>query len=402
MILINYNHHGQGVMVTRMALLIAAIVYCSMYLIHEFTGFGSCRTDATKTNIIKSNSSIKSRNSVLEVAGDEAFRTTWDGIKRNLCPAGIPLYQKFGPILFDLARDELGLQRLGLSSTKLENFWTFWPVHGTAYIMNGSDPATSTRNNTSGSFLHSPIWKCANNDIRKNLKRHLPEARDVSIHCPGKFDCWVDAIGGEENISHACIVAVVRDPITHFLSGYNEYEIRLNTDDTVNLTLKKRSAPNPLNFERFVFGDEKRFEQFIVDILTSPGDVLEDNLSHMYSMTGILSGLYKAYKRNLDAYLPSIDDLENTYPSFLKETCPHVLPESAFEPWDKEERHHHVSEADALGFRSAANAVWARGGRASRALCVIHAMDYACYDKVPVDDFCKGVYMSGAFTDAMI
>ncbi len=270
------------------------------------------------------------------------------------------------------------------------------PDRGSVYVMN------SANSSGSGSFLHMPIWKCANNDVRKNLKISL-DVLDVSLECKGdKFECWVDVIGGMRNVTRACIVAVVRDPITHFLSGYNEYEIRLNTDDTANLTLKKRSAPNPLNFERFVFGDEKRFEQFIVDILTSPRDVIEDNLMHIYSMTGILTGLHNTYQRKLDAYLPSISDLENTYPSFLKQSCPHVLPESAFEPWDKSRRDHHVSEADELGFRAAANAVWAQGGRASRALCMIHAMDYACYDKVPVDGFCKGVYMSDAFTEAII
>mmetsp|Transcript_3169 Transcript_3169/g.6900 ORF Transcript_3169/g.6900 Transcript_3169/m.6900 type:complete len:392 (+) Transcript_3169:184-1359(+) len=374
---------------SRLVLVAAAVVSFSLY--YPFREFHGLVEQSGNVTVANDNTAFYTQISA--TVDDDEFQREWSKAKNKLCPSGLPSHKKFGPILFDLARDEMGLRKLHYSS--ITKFFTFMPDRGSVYIMNSTDSSAS------GSFLHMPIWKCANNDVRKNLRISL-DVMDVSLDCRrGKFECWVDAIGGMMNVTRACIVAVVRDPITHFLSGYNEYEIRLNTDDTVNLTLKKRSAPNPLNFERFVFGDEKRFEQFIVDILTSPGDVLEDNLSHMYSMTGILSGLYKAYKRNLDAYLPSIDDLENTYPSFLKETCPHVLPESAFEPWDKEERHHHVSEADALGFRSAANAVWARGGRASRALCVIHAMDYACYDKVPVDDFCKGVYMSEAFTQAI-
>ncbi|KAL7470916.1 hypothetical protein ACHAXS_011207 [Conticribra weissflogii] len=115
-------------------------------------------------------------------------------------------------------------------------------------------------------------------------------------------------------------------------------------------------------------------------------------------MTGILNAIFDNYNRGLDGYLSSLDDLEHSYPAFLMETCPHVLPESAFIPWKKEERFHHASEADVMGFRSAANAVWKRGGREARALCIIHAIDYACYDKLRVEDFCKKVYSDDLFS----
>ncbi|KAL7463742.1 hypothetical protein ACHAXS_008775 [Conticribra weissflogii] len=116
-------------------------------------------------------------------------------------------------------------------------------------------------------------------------------------------------------------------------------------------------------------------------------------------MTGILAGLSQKYHRQLDGYLPLLNNLEYNYPAFLKETCLHALPQRAFEPWNKEEQYHHPSEADKLGFCAASNSVWKKGGPESRALCGLCAMDYACYDKLPVDDFCKIVYMSEAFSN---
>ncbi len=276
-----------------------------------------------------------------------------------------------------------------------KQFWTHWPQRGIAYVAN-----TTGSNSPPSSFLHSPIWKCANDDIRKNLINHVPNATEVSIYCSGRFECWLDVIGGEENVRHACIVAVVRDPISHFLSAYNEYEVRLNAKKTQKDRTRLERLAHPLNFERFAFGEEKRFEQFIVDFLTAPNEFYgEHEIHHVYSMTGILAGLNRKYRRQLDGYLPSLNNLEYNYPEFLKETCPHALPQRAFESWNKEERYHHPSEADKLGFRAAANSVWKKGGPESRALCVLRAMDYACYDKLPVDDFCKIVYMSEAFSN---
>ncbi len=199
---------------------------------------------------------------------------------------------------------------------------------------------------------------------------------------------------------HACIVAVVRDPISHFLSAYNEYEVRLNAKKTQKDRTRLERLAHPLNFERFAFGEEKRFEQFIVDFLTAPNEFYgEHEIHHVYSMTGILAGLNRKYRRQLDGYLPSLNNLEYNYPEFLKETCPHALPQRAFESWNKEERYHHPSESDNSGFRAAAHSVGKKHGSVPRALCVLLAMDCACYDKLPVDDFCKIVYMSEAFSN---
>ncbi|KAL7461617.1 hypothetical protein ACHAXS_002036 [Conticribra weissflogii] len=122
----------------------------------------------------------------------------------------------------------------------------------------------------------------------------------------------------------------------------------------------------------------------------------------MFSMTGVLTRFNQLYKRKLTGYLPSISNLEENYPAFLNETCPGVLPESAYRPWKKEDRYVHESEADEAGFRAAANKVWESGGRTSRALCLIHAIDYACFDKIPVADLCKKVYSSDDFAELFL
>lgn len=342
---------------------------------------------------------------------------------------------KIGQKLFDLARHELGLKEMGTINQlrrdpDLAYFFRFMANAGTAFLtkfLDESNNATreglgheknkdniknDTNNGTSSrgknitnnprfdSFLHIPIWKCGNNNIRVNLNHTMPLSSHVSIHKRQK-DYWPDYIGGSQNIPKACVVTVVRDPITHFLSGYNEYETRLNDEVGTKLRRDKKWSGNPVNFERFEFGTEARFEQFVVDFLNGPRrDMLFDywnNLYHMFSMTGVLTRFNQLYKRKLTGYLPSVTNLEENYPAFLKETCPGVLPENAYRPWKKEDRIVHVSEADESGFHAAANSVWESGGRTSRALCLIHAIDYACFDKIPVSYFCKKVYSSDNF-----
>ena len=299
----------------------------------------------------------------------------------------------------------------------LNKFWLFMADQATAFVKNDVGPSDDTNttddlgqtNNLYTSFLHVPIWKCGNNNIRHNLEKILPGSKSVaiSINQGSTEERWREYIGNQgRNFQSACIVAVVRDPVSHFLSGYNEYEHRLNNEVGTNTKEQRRWSGNPVNFERFSFGTKGRFEQFVVDFLNGPNQnkVFDywNNLYHMFSMTGMLTRLYQIHRRKLTGYLPSVNDLETNYPSFLNETCPGVLPESAYEPWKKEDRVFHESEADELGFRSATNAVWESGGRTARALCFIHAIDYACFDKIPVPDICIEVYLGEPFLNGVL
>ncbi len=246
------------------------------------------------------------------------------------------------------------------------------------------------------SFLYIPVWKCGNNSIRKNLQLMVPQCKHISLGSG-----WTKFIGGVQNIPNACVVTVVRDPITHFISGYNEYEFRVSGKRRKRI--QREEIQDPLNFERLDFGTDARFEQFVLDLLSGcEWDESFNNfniLHHTFSMTGSLTVFHQLFKRKLTGYLPSLADIEENFPSFLNNTCPGVLPEMAYLPWKKEDRYAHVSESDPAGFRAAASRVWGYGNGTSKALCLIHAMDYACFDKIPVPEICKEVYSREDFVD---
>lgn len=251
------------------------------------------------------------------------------------------------------------------------------------------------------SFLYIPVWKCGNNSIRKNLQLAVPQCKQVAIG--GRGLGWEKFIGGVQNIPKACVVTVVRDPVTHFVSGYNEYEFRVSEKRRKNI---RAGIQDPLNFERIDFGTEARFEQFFLDFLSGyDWDESFNNfniLHHTFSMTGLLTVFHQLFKRKLTGYLPSLSNIEENFPSFLNDTCPGVLPETAYLPWKKKDRYTHASESDRVGFRAAANRVWEYGNGTSKALCLIHAMDYACFDKIPVPETCKEVYSSENFVDFLV
>ena len=55
----------------------------------------------------------------------------------------------------------------------------------------------------------------------------------------------------------------------------------------------------------------------------------------------------------------------------------------------------HVSSQDEFGLYKAAKNVWKFGGKESKALCALHAFDYACFDDILPDgipQLCSEVY----------
>ena len=49
-----------------------------------------------------------------------------------------------------------------------------------------------------------------------------------------------------------------------------------------------------------------------------------------------------------------------------------------------------------------AEQVWREEGATSRALCAIHALDYACFTRVPVSDICQSVSTDAMFRNKLL
>jgi len=45
--------------------------------------------------------------------------------------------------------------------------------------------------------------------------------------------------------------------------------------------------------------------------------------------------------------------------------------------------------------------VWKAGGNTARALCAIRALDYACFDEVPVPAVCRDVFSTVRFLQTL-
>ena len=272
------------------------------------------------------------------------------------------------------------------------------------------------------------------------------------------------------NRSKPCLFGVVRDPISHFLSGYNEVEYRMieqfkdafvyngqpgyapytripiNTTtivyDTVhNTTIKNNTNTNTdsissSNSNNNVNNDEKadialREKRFIMFVQ----NVLEEHSSfynypfykHFSSMVRIIPILNEfnllpppppttttvndnsnpvndnsnresknkkhTTTTNNNWYLPTLDHLTETLPSFLMQTCPRLTTVTPHQNNSNNNTNNnnnvlppmkmlgqHGSSKDKYGTYQAAKNVWKNNTRVAKALCVIHAFDYACYD----------------------
>ena len=121
-------------------------------------------------------------------------------------------------------------------------------------------------------------------------------------------------------------------------------------------------------------------------------------------MTGVLHKIdsinrYYGSKLKLTAYLPSLSNLDSTFPKFMAETCPGV-PAEFEKRFDHE--HHHNSYDSKYGFDVAGKEIWAEHGDVAKALCALHVLDYACFDSIPVPDICNQVYGDEEFVGILL
>ena len=345
-----------------------------------------------------------------DASGDDFYTSTWPPLKEALCGEGAPNLH-MAPMLFKLARDEVFFTDQAtdyaptrplesMNTTELERSIEEKRVTPTAKYFFGGNWGISVLNGNytrkdSGDFSlfktrYVRMWKGGNNQIRA-LEEDLAEELGITDYESEMHmkEAHFETQDGVE----PCIYTAVRDPISHFMSGYNEIEFR--TFRTHTWPEARYHFDHPLD-KNDHNATKDRFRGFVEDLLVEDGSFLVNSVySHPFAMSRVLVSLGQEGYR-LHGYLPDLTDLSNRWPQFLVDTCPGLPPLEAF-PKPKVEGQH-KSSSDPLGTYAASKEVWADGGPTARAMCLLSAPDYACYEDLPdgIPEFCQTVYTDHA------
>ncbi len=313
----------------------------------------------------------------------------WPQMQDILCPAGKP-NTTFSPTLFALARTQLGITPEDFMQTKKDQH-SIPQEHSERELIyrffdgQFQDACVYTRGDDTIAYI--PVWKAANMAIRAWMTNSLAVQGAVEdIKTAALFNNTASIPVRKPT----CVVTAIRDPISHFLSGYNEVEFRRPQIEDRHILPRYYGMPFNNSEQR-----HNRFVQFVLDLVVEDSKGLHGGpFGHVFSMTRILTEL-NSVGGFLSGYLPSIDHLSTEFPSFVKETC-HLNEDL---PAIHEGLGKHLSSQDPDGFYEAAKSVWKEQGEVARALCALHAIDYACWKNLPhgVPLLCQEVYSSPEF-----
>lgn len=367
------------------------------------------RTTGRPSGIVVSvESSEHPAHDVVEVASSMVLSPpSWVDIQDILCPMGKPQADQFGPKLFAMARAELGITTEEYRYVKEQNLDFHDPTSleklSYQFYHGRFANATIYTVGKNHSIAYIPIWKAANNAIRGWIKRlGREQGRVHSIRPENLFDDNSSSDDDNNNNDDDnsfrrpnCVVTAIRDPISHFLSGYNEIEFR--RENLANNTHLPHYYGLPFHTEE---QRQDRFVHFVRDFaLEESRALVHEPFGHVFSMSRVLEVLHRQ-GGFLSGYLPSLANLSTAMPAFVQHTC-HLEYDL---PAMKDTRWGHLSSADPHGFYHAARTVWAEGGVVARALCIFHAMDYACWKNLPdgIPEICQEVYSRPEFSASIM
>lgn len=318
---------------------------------------------------------------------------SWSATSSLLCPGGIPQHEEYGGTLFELARDELGMVGLPAEERDAVPNLGQYGVDDNFFHFVGESIGYAAPEQQGRGMIYLGIWKAAHDQINNYFLHNFNGDVEESKSVPELLRSIQRKQGRNTPLSDVCVVTAIRDPVSHFLSGYNEIEFK-NAKE-------KFALKEEVLYDHYQNGTTERFKQFVANFVGHPTRTISPAIQHVYSMSGVLSVVEKLGLR-LTSYLPSVHNLTNTWPAFLFNACP-SLPQS--EGSQKMSfAGQHSSSIDTHGFRRAGETVWAQGGPTARALCAIHAMDYACWEQLPggIPKLCKDVFASTNFASKLI
>lgn len=351
------------------------------------------------------------------------FNTTWPPLQTVLCGEGAPNLM-LSSTLFRLARAEvfsrghkkkygtLGNSSLAPTRTidlKKRDFRSesSGPTKTLTQFFAGEFGTSIFHglNDEGGRFVtvYVKIWKCGNNQIRwmeKKLFKHY-NGTYTMMPLPQVLGHYLPSLYHENNkMPPPCIYTAVRDPISHFLSGYNEVEVRqLGEYNNKSSQSDAKFAPYHLFVPYSSESHElrkKRFRAFVEDLLLEePVFASHFVYSHFFSMSRVLAILAK-HNTQLTGYIPELGNITSAWPEFMSTTCLNFPPRDVMPKMTKQGQH--TSSHDRLGLYRAAKEVWGEAGPISRSLCLLHAFDYACYRDLPdsIPALCRSVYQDHA------
>lgn len=212
----------------------------------------------------------------------------------------------------------------------------------------------------SSSYLR--VYKAANNAIRYNLNAIYGSraSKDYFPRSASKVD------------QSKCIFTFVRDPVQHFLSGYNEYEYRAN--------MMKFHCADCL-YDSFPEGSEERFWAFLLDLLsfkflrcfpTGGCHIVNGQLRHVYPMSSML----KSYSK-VD-FVGSIENMGEEWQR-LERDCLKIEDEECKLDVMDGSLGQHESSLDTYGIYEAAKNVLKHSQHAQDILKSILEEDYRCF-----------------------
>jgi hypothetical protein len=337
----------------------------------------------------------KNESSSVEVPLTAERNFNWSQVKSRLCRNGVP-DTSLGEKLFSLARKVLNSDNSTVEDVHnkrmVDTFYNGFFGDGASLYM--------SQEGGNESMIYIEVWKCGSNFIRQwlqNVFKNATQGEFVKDIHPKKALSLLQARG---RATTPCVVTAIRDPIFHFLSGYNEMEYRM----WQHIDHPKSRTP-PFYLERSFETENnrrQRFKEFVSNVLYDEFDKFKGLAPHhILPPSRILSGLSKLGLQ-LTAYLPSPVNLTSTWPPFLANACPGLSSLEATR--DPAGMGIHDSSLDEMGFYRAAKDVWAEQGDTARALCILHSFDYACCDDLPdgIPELCQDVYSEESFIDAIM
>lgn len=262
-----------------------------------------------------------------------------------------------------------------------------------------------------------------------NTNRHGKKvsARSANITASGNED---KPFFRYRSIPHEkpCVFTVMRDPISHFLSGYNEIEYRTLVHKIKVVNKQKIDGkPSYMDISHSdQDGRERRFETFVRNLIEEHPLFYHHWLySHVFPLARMLHPLKKMKllptleESPQQWILPSVANLSQSLPQFLAERCPKFVENyapnstSSLPRLKVSKNGLHASSKDELGTYQAAKDVWEKNDHVARSLCHLHAFDYGCFygSAVPsgvtslgvgdIPQTCKEVYASDFFRETV-